>query len=166
MYIPQQYILAKHINLWFYKMLISTIPSFLKQVPYLHWKIIIFNGRNGNWRRIFRFKKGGICVSACILCLVFFFGFMIPCRPSLFVTGDSSYKLKKKKKKRKTDCKGDKIGYTLLKTVKYTSMRMENITLTTCNSLYAACPIEIDTFFLAQIRRLKSRQILWPQSQH
>lgn len=67
---------------------------------------------------------------------------------------------KKKKKKRKTDCKGDKIGYTLLKTVKYTSMRMENVTLTTCNSLYAACPIEIDTFFLAQIRRLKSRQIL------
>ena len=66
---------------------------------------------------------------------------------------------KKKKKERKTDCKGDKIGYTLLKTVKYTSMRMENITLTTCNSLYVACPIEIDTFFLAQIRCLKSKQI-------
>ena len=67
-------------------------------------------------------------------------------------------------KKIKTDCKGDEIGYTLLKTVKYTSMRMENITLTTCNSLYVACPIEIDIFFLTQIRCLKSKQIMTTKS--
>ena len=72
-YIPLQYILAKNINLCFYKMHISTIPSVLKQVPYLHWKIIIFNGRNGNRRRIFRLKKRWyLCFS-----LYSLFGFLL-----------------------------------------------------------------------------------------